>query len=98
MRRSPRFSALEYSWVPKLIKGGDCYNPLSDVLENCVMDKIDGSTHPEKVVQCTGEWFWYNIPKNTKVPNLEGKYVCLKRSYDDKEMCNDHCPNNCSSY
>lgn len=62
--------------------GGACNSATSDEIEFCVFDKIDGSVEPKGVRKCTGKFFFFNIPKNDKVPSLTGKFICLARNYD----------------
>jgi len=61
--------------------GGDCNKSTSDEIEFCVFDKIDGSVEPKGVKKCTAKYFFLHIPKNDKVPDLTGKFICLSRSY-----------------
>jgi len=78
--------------------GGECYNPAAETVEFCVYDKIDQSVYGSNVKKCTGAYYFLHIPENTKVPSLTGKFICLKRKYDKKDKCDDHCPTSCDIY
>lgn len=63
------------------IKGGDCDKSDQKTIEFCIFDTINPALAPEGASKCTGKYYFYHIPKNDKVPALEGKFICLSKNY-----------------
>lgn len=71
---------------------------MAETVENCIFDKVDGTVYPESILKCRGDLFIYNVPYNTKVPYLIGKFICIRKLYLKKDLCLAHCPTNCDNF
>ena len=58
-------------------QGGDCNKEITEVLEGCVWDNLNG-IYQNKISKCTGEYFPFRVPKDSLYIKLADKIICMQ--------------------